>query len=73
MTINNMKKKYISPETVVFVCNTNSLLMASTLDALNDDLSVILTEEELAEINKPKVKQETFVLYHSFVLFDLDF
>lgn len=41
-----MKKKYISPETVVFVCNTNSLLMASTLDALNDDLSVILTEEE---------------------------
>ena len=41
-----MKKKYILPEAVVFACNTNSLLMASTLDAMKDDLSVILTEEE---------------------------
>jgi len=46
MTINNMKKKYISPETVVFVCNTNSLLMASKLDVLDDDLSVIPTDDE---------------------------
>jgi hypothetical protein len=46
MTINNMKKKYISPETVVFVCNTNSLLMASTLDVLDDNLSVIPTDDE---------------------------
>ena len=46
MTINNMKKKYISPETAVFVCNANSLLMASKLDVLDDNLSVILTEEE---------------------------
>ena len=41
-----MKKKYISPETVVFVCNTNSLLMASTLDVLDDNLSVIPTDDE---------------------------
>ena len=41
-----MKKKYISPETVVFVCNTNSLLMASKLDVLDDDLSVVLTDDE---------------------------
>ena len=41
-----MKKKYISPETAVFVCNANSLLMASKLDVLDDNLSVILTEEE---------------------------
>ena len=46
MTINNMKKKYISPETVVFVCNTNSLLMASKLDVLDDNLSVIPTDDE---------------------------
>ena len=42
----NMKKTYISPETEVFVCNTNSLLMASKLDALDDDLSVSLTDDE---------------------------
>ena len=41
-----MKKKYISPETVVFVCNTNSLLMASKLDVLDDNLSVIPTDDE---------------------------
>ena len=46
MTINNMKKKYISPETAVFVCNMNSLLMASKLDVLDDDLSVIPTDDE---------------------------
>ncbi|SFW13889.1 hypothetical protein SAMN06298211_11535 [Prevotellaceae bacterium MN60] len=46
MTINNMKKKYISPETAVFVCNTNSLLMASKLDVLDDNLSVIPTDDE---------------------------
>ena len=42
----NMKKTYISPETEVLVCNTNSLLMASKLDALDDDLSVSLTDDE---------------------------
>lgn len=42
----NMKRTYISPETEVFVCNTNSLLMASKLDALDDDLSVSLTDDE---------------------------
>ena len=42
----NMKKTYISPETMVFVCKTNSLLMASTLDVLNDNPSVTPTDEE---------------------------
>ena len=46
MTITNMIKKYISPETAVFVCNTNSLLMASKLDVLDDNLSVIPTDDE---------------------------
>ena len=41
-----MKKKYISPEAVVFACNTNSLLMASKLDVLDDNLSVIPTDDE---------------------------
>ena len=41
-----MKKKYILPEAVVFACNTNSLLMASTLDVLDDNLSVIPTDDE---------------------------
>ena len=58
-----MKKKYISPETVVFVCNTISLLMASTLDALNDDLSVILTEEEFdSEFSSRYVELEDDIL-----------
>lgn len=42
----NMKKTYISPETMVFVCKTNSLLMASTLDVLDDNPSVTPTDEE---------------------------
>ena len=46
MIMKNMKRTYISPETEVFVCNTNSLLMASKLDALDDDLSVSLTDDE---------------------------
>ena len=41
-----MKKKYILPEAVVFACNTNSLLMASKLDVLDDNLSVIPTDDE---------------------------
>ena len=41
-----MKKTYISPETMVFVCKTNSLLMASTLDVLDDNPSVTPTDEE---------------------------
>lgn len=42
----NMKKTYISPETMVFVCKTNSLLMASTLDVFDDNPSVTPTDEE---------------------------
>ena len=44
--MNNMKKTYISPETVVFVCKTNSLLMASQLNEVLDDIAVTPTEEE---------------------------
>ena len=45
-----MKKTYISPEAVVFVCKTNSLLMASNLgDALDSNPTnpiVTPTDEE---------------------------
>ena len=43
----NMKKTYISPETMVFVCKTNSLLMSSTtLDVLDDNPIITPTDEE---------------------------
>ena len=43
----NMKKTYISSETMVFVCKTNSLLMSSTtLDVLDDNPSITPTDEE---------------------------
>ena len=42
----NMKKTYISPETMVFVCKTNSLLMSSTLNVADDNPMVTPTNEE---------------------------
>lgn len=42
----NMKKTYISPETMVFVCKTNSLLMSSTLSVADDNPMVTPTNEE---------------------------
>jgi hypothetical protein len=41
-----MKKTYISPETMVFVCKTNSLLMSSTLNVADDNPMVTPTNEE---------------------------
>ena len=42
----NMKKTYISPETMVLVCKTNSLLMSSTLNVADDNPMVTPTNEE---------------------------
>lgn len=47
--MNNIKKTYISPEAIVFVCKTNSLLMASKMDILEDIQNITPIDEEFNE------------------------